>query len=317
MIAAATDLHRTVEYRTDRWFVGWLPYALLVALLGLYILIYESSRHRIGGLVLLGVGTVYAAVMLTRHFIMSRPRLVLSPAGLELRVAMKDVLIPWREIESVDATDHKVWTSARGIPVPVTHRNCTMVQISQRFYREAVHVNSLFMRGPGWDYLFSPKGNSVVIALHHEQFSVAPEDVRGPIEGRWCEFRGRLHPASRAEESAGAVLHVERPPDEPRTRSSIPFTVQDPLRMGSAQRVTSTWDRIKLALPLIGILIVLSNAVGVWETASQEEARIEREANAEERQKEKAERDKGQKAWDDHWKKFDEDVRRVHGDFKR
>jgi hypothetical protein len=171
------------------------------------------------------------------------------------------------------------------------------------------------MRGPGWNYLFIPKGNSVAIALHHEQFSVAPDDVREPIEGRWREFRG---PASRVEESAGAVPHAERPPDAPRTRSSFPFAVQDPIHMGSAPRVTSASERIKLAVPLIGILIVSSNALGVWETASQEEARIERETNAEELRQEKAERDQRQKAWDDHWKKFGEDMRRVHGgDWKR
>jgi hypothetical protein len=315
--AAATDVHRTVEYRTDRWFVGWLPYALLVALLGLYILIYESSRHRIAGLVLLGVGTVYAAVMLTRYFTPSRPRVVLSPAGLMLRVAMKDVMIPWREIESVDATDHKVWNSARGIPIRVTYRNCTMIQVSQRFYREAIHVDSFFMRGPGWDYLFIPRDNSVVIALHHEQFSVAPDDVREPIEERWREFRGRSDPVFQAQESASAVPHVDRPPDAPYTRSPFPFAVQDPLRMGSAPHVTSTWERIKLAVPLVGILLVLSNAVGVWETASQEDARIAREANAEELRQEKAERDKRQKDWDDVWKKFDDNMRRVHGDWKR
>jgi hypothetical protein len=255
--------------------------------------------------------------MLARYFSPSRPRVVLSPAGLMLRVAMKDILIPWREIEDVFTTDQKAWTSARGIPFRVTYRQCTIVRISRQFYDRQVHVASLLMRGPGWDHLFVQRGNSVEIALHHEQFSVAPEDVREPIEGRWREFRGQSHPASRAE--ASAVPHAEPPPDEPRTRSAIPFAVQDALRMGSAPRVTSTLERIKLAVPLIGILVVVSNALGVWETASQEEARLEREreANAEERRQEKAERDKRQKAWDDHWKKFDEDMRRVHPYLKR
>jgi hypothetical protein len=319
LTAAATDVHRTVEYRTDRWFVGWLPYALLVALLGLYVLIYESSRHRIGGLVLLGVGSGLAACMLYRQFIMSRPRLVLSPAGLEMRVAMKDVLIPWREIERIDTRDHKVWVSSRGIPHRVTYRDCTMLRVSQQFYREAIHVESIFLRGPGWDHLFIAKGNSAEIALYHEQFAIEPKDMREPVEARWRRFRGRNHPAAVAEANADAAHDADRFPDEPRPRStSAASALGEPVRFGLPQPLLSTpWDAIKLAVPVIGLIVLSSNATGLWETAAQQERRLEREAEAEERRQEKAARDKRQKDWDDAWKKFDDDMRRVHGDWKR
>jgi hypothetical protein len=316
--AAATDVYRTVEYRTDRWFVGWLPYALLVALLGLYILIYESGRHQIGGLVLLGVGSVYAACMLYRQFNMSRPRLVLSPAGLEMRVAMRDVLIPWREIEKIDTRDHQVWTSTRGIPFRTTYRDCTMLRVSQQFYRETVHVESIFMRGPGWDHLFIPSGNSVEIALYHEQFAIEPKDMREPVEARWRRFRGRNHPAAAAEANRDAD-HTESSPDEPRPRgSAVASELGEPVRFGLPLPLLSTpWEKIKLAVPALGFAILLSNATGLWETAVQQERRLEREAAAEERRKERAARDKRQKDWDDTWKKFDDDMRRVFPDYKR
>jgi hypothetical protein len=323
LTAAATDVHRTVEYRTDRWFAGWLPYALLVAALGLGILVFDGSRTRMAGLVLLGVGSVLGACMLYRQFHMSTPRVVLSPAGLTMRVAMRDILIPWREIEHIDTIDHTVWTSHRGIPARVTMHDCTMVRISQQFYDARVHVANLFMRGPGWEHLFIPRGGSVEIALHHEQFAIQANDMRGPVEARWRAFRGRNHPAAQKEAdiaaaNAGASGSAEPAPAESRPRSSVPASLGEPLRYGLPPPLFSTpWETIKLCVPVALLVILLANALGVWETVAQHEARIERETAAEERRKEKAERDRRQKDWDDTWKKFDDDMRRVFGDFKR
>jgi hypothetical protein len=328
LTATATDVTRTVEYRTDRWFAGWLPYALLVAALGLGILIFDDGRARMAGLVLLGVGSVLGACMFYRHFHMSTPRVVLSPAGLTIRVAMRGILIPWREIEHIATIDHKVWTSHRGIPVRVTMRACTMIRIPQAFYDARVHVANPFMRGPGWEHLFIPRGKSVEIALHHEQFAIEAADVRGPIEARWRAFRGRNHPAAVAEGDAevpprGAPAPPSFPPSEaqrgnPASSGASVSTLGEPIRYGLPRPFLSTpLETVKLAVPLACLIVLLANALGAWETSAQQEARIERETSAEERRKEKAERDRRQKAWDDTWKKFDDDMRRVFPDHKR
>lgn len=105
--------------------------------------------------------------------------------------------------------------------------------------------------------------------------------------------------------------------DTRRTAGAATSARDEPIRFGSAVLLSTPWDMIKLAVALTAIVVVGANAFGIWETAAQEERRLERAAAAEERRQEKAERDKRQKAWDDHWKKFDDDMRRVHGDFKR
>ncbi len=68
--------------------------------------------------------------------------------------------------------------------------------------------------------------------------------------------------------------------------------------------LSTPWDVIKLAVALTAILVVGSNALGIWETAGQEERRLEREAEAEERRKEREEEARRKKHWDDLRKDF-------------
>jgi hypothetical protein len=327
--AAVTDVHRTIEYRADRWLVGWLPYALLLAALGIYMFVFEVGRHKIPGLILALVGAGFSLFLLYRLYNPGPPRLTLSPAGLGLHVGGRNVLIPWREIASIDTTDLKVRNWGRGSALfpYITFRDCTMVKVSRPFYEQAIHVPSVFMQGPGWQGVFHAEGDSMRIALHHDQFMVTSQDVRARIEARWRAFRGRSHPASRAEEEAAATRSV--PPGATdaaseltarsytrRTASAGASALGEPLRFGSAVLLATPWDMIKLAVSLTALLVIASNAFGIWETEAQETRRLESAAAAEERRKEKADRDKRQKDWDDVWKKFDDDMRRVHGDIK-
>ena len=290
--------------------------------------VYEVGRHRLPGTILLLVSTGFSLFLLYRLYNPGRSRMTLSPAGLQLHVGGRDVLVPWREIASIDTTDLKVRNWGRGSALfpTITFRDCTMVKVSRPFYEEAIHVPSVFMQGPGWQGVFHAEGDSMRIALHHDQLVVSPQDVRTLIEARWRTFRGRAHPASRAAEEAAATRSV--PPDATndasasnsvrsdmhRTASASAAALGEPLRFGSAVLLSTPWDVIKLAVALTAMLVVGSNALGIWETAAQEERRLERAAEAEERRKEKAVRDKRQKEWDDVWKKFDDDMRRVHGD---
>lgn len=296
--AAIPDVSRTIEYRADRWLVGWLPYTLLLAALGLFMVVSETGRHRFGGWVVLLIATAFSLFLLYRLYVPGPSRLTLSPSGLGLHAGGRDVLIPWREIQSVDTTDLKVRNWGRGsILFPyITYRDCTMVKVSRPFYEEAIHVPSTFMQGPGWQGVFQAEGDSMRIALHQDQFNTAPRNVRAPIEARWRAFRGRSHPASRAE--------VDATDSAPR-RSASPSAFAEPIRFGSAELLASFWDAIKLGVAIAVLLAVASNALGVWETEAQEERRLERAAQAEEARKEKEERDRQKKKWDDAWRDFD------------
>ena len=316
--AAATDVHRTVEYRADRWLVGWLPYALLLAVLGLCMAVYEIGRHRLPGAILLLVSTGFSLFLLYRLYNPGKSRMTLSPAGLQLYVGGRDVLIPWREVQSIDTTHLKVRNWGRGSALfpYITFRDCTMVKVSRPYYEEAIHVPSVFMQGPGWQGVFHAEGDSMRIALHHDQFCVTSQDVRPPIEARWRAFRGHSHPAARAEGEAAAYRSDPRDatdavsasdkarPDTRRTASTAASVTGEPLRFGSAVLLSTPWDMIKLAVALTAILVVGSNALGIWETAAQEERRLERQAEAEERRKEKEEEARRKKHWDDFWKDF-------------
>jgi hypothetical protein len=156
------------------------------------------------------------------------------------------------------------------------------------------------------------------IALHHEQFVVSPQDVRVPVEVRWRAFRGRSHPAARAEEEAAASSrHAETDtisdPDTSRRRSGATAVslTSEPLRFGDAALLSTPWDMVKLGTALVVLLIVGSNALGLWETDAQEERRLERQAQAEEARKEREEEARRKKKWDDMWKDFDRSFKRM------
>lgn len=156
MDTAATHVNRTIEYRADRWLVGWLPYTLLLSALGIWMATFEVGRHRPAGWVVLLIAGSFSAFLLYRLYNPGRSRLTLSTAGLQLHVRGADVLIPWREIQSVDTMDVKVRNWSRGsILFPyITFRDCTVAKVSRPFYEDTVHTPSVFMQGPGWEGVF-------------------------------------------------------------------------------------------------------------------------------------------------------------------
>lgn len=308
MNAEATDVHQILEYRTDKWIMTWVPIALLLCLMGLIMLVYSnrgSVSDAVAGWILLAAGAGGTGFALFRRYNPGKPALVLSPEGLLLRIgSVKEILIPWREVHGVDTSDLKVWNWLRPIPPRVKLRDCTLVSVSRAFYDQHIHVDSAFMRGPGWDSLFIPNGASVQIALHHEQFSVRPDEVREPIEARWRAFRDRSRPPASPAREDDAIVRS-------RDRSGAISGTRPPLGMGTGPIVSSPWEMVKVAVPLIGIAVVLANYLGVWETSGQETARLEREERAEEerqekevRKKEQEERKKHKEEWDEHWRDF-------------
>jgi hypothetical protein len=319
---AATDVHRTVEYRSDRWVVSWLPYTLLFSAVGLYMVVYEYGRHRSGGVVVLAICGAASLFLLYRWFTPGRARLMLTPAGLQMHAGGRDILIPWREIASIETTELKVRNWGRGsVLFPyITFHDCTIARISRQFYEEAIHVPSVFMRGPGWEGVFQPDGDGMRIALHHEQFCVTPQEVRAPVEARWRAFRGRSHPAVRAEEEAVArgvrtrsdESSAASPANARRTAPSSAALAGDSIRYGDSVSLLATpWDAIKLTVALAALLVVATNAVGMWETAAQTQRRLAHEAAAEERRRDREEDARRKKKWDDMWKDFDRTMKRT------
>jgi hypothetical protein len=230
-----------------------------------------------------------------------------------------DVPIPWREIQSIDTADIRVRNWGRGsafFPY-ITFRDCTVARVSRPFYEEAIHTPSVFMQGPGWEGVFQPDGDAMRVALHHEQFVLSPQDVRIPVEARWRAFRGRSHPAARAEEEAAAnrrsaasdTISDAAASGIRRTLTSA-ASLGEPIRFGDAALLATPWDMLKLGTALVAFLVVGSNALGLWETESQEDRRLERQAQAEEARKEREEEARRKKKWDDMWKDFDRTMNR-------
>jgi hypothetical protein len=45
------------------------------------------------------------------------------------------------------------------------------------------------VRGPGWEFIFVPKGNVVQVALHHASLPATAAELREAAEWRWKAFR--------------------------------------------------------------------------------------------------------------------------------
>ena len=283
----APDVHQTLEYRTDTAILKGVPSALVLCLLGLvaFALIDDPPAEiAVAGFVLVSAGVGWTAFALWRRSHPGRPLYVLSPPGIRYRVPwVKEILIPWREIEGIDTIEITAWTWSR-YPRQVTFRDVAVVLVSKQFYDRHIFVDSAFMRGPGWSNTFVEKGTSVQVALHHELVSVEPQALREAIAARWRAFRTEpTGPAPLGAHDGQSVAprnrHVPvvrrtigdgdaaaRP--DPTPAPGIPAPEVRP-RMGLA------WEAAKIVVPLIGIAVVLANLLGVWATAGQTAAREE------------------------------------------
>jgi hypothetical protein len=94
-----------------------------------------------------------------------------------------------------------------------TYRNVTAVVVSQDFYDQAIlpihkvmtlnkglkttlgladgmvhHVAAKNGRGSGWTSIFIPRGDEMLVALHHSMLSVSGGRIRSEVEARWHAF---------------------------------------------------------------------------------------------------------------------------------
>lgn len=109
----------------------------------------------------------------------------LLPEGIIFRNTTEHFIVPWTEIEAIDTVD--VHTRFRGRKV--VFPGVTTVAVSREFYERVIHIDSLIMRGPGWDGNFFPKGDKQMqLALHHELLPASADEIKRQVEARWEVF---------------------------------------------------------------------------------------------------------------------------------
>ena len=286
---SAQDINQTLEYRSTAAIVRLLPTGLLLIFLGLLLLALVDSDRKVWALIVivlcLAVGVALVGLALWRRWNSGKPLFTLSPAGIHYRVPMvKEVLIPWQEIQGVDTLDIEAgyWSMRSALsPIPSYNtwvvRDVTVILLPKPFYDRRIFVDSFLLRGPGWNANFIVKGALVQMALHHELVSVEPRRLREAVEARWLAFRDRPAVAP----TSGTVA------------------------MGDDPKAMSPWEATKVIVPLIGIAVVLANLIGLWDLPGQDKVR-------EVRAKARAE----QKDWADSIKRNREESRKLEAEQK-
>ena len=112
--------------------------------------------------------------------------------GIHYRIPwVKEFLIPWREIRGIETIDVTTSNWSYRNPGTMTFGNVTVLLVPKPFYDARIFVDSFFLRGPGWEANFIPKGDLVQVALHHELVSAEPRALREAVEARWHAFRNQ------------------------------------------------------------------------------------------------------------------------------
>jgi hypothetical protein len=184
------------------------------------------------------IGSIgWIAFALYRH-VTAGPMLTLSPAGIAYRGGwMKGLLIPWHEIQGVDGIE-VIGPSG----YPLRNDNMTVVLVSRAFYERHILSRRPFMPVPGWDRLFTPKGELVQVLLPYEWFVVDPRHIREPVEARWKAFRD-------AQKSSMPSVGGDR---------------QARQVYGTWSIDGSLWQAATFLVPLLGMVALLASATGLW-----------------------------------------------------
>jgi hypothetical protein len=222
--------------------------------------------------ILLTVGPGIIALALFRRANRGKPIFVLSPMGVHYRIPwVKELLIPWREIRGVDTLDIAGSSWSRN---PGTFSDVTVILVPKPFYDARIFIDSLLLRGPGWECNFIPKGDLVQVALHHELVSVEPRALREAVEARWQAFRNQPPAAASVTMGEGKPKTTSVPAGLGKWKKAIRRSAAPPpgIAMGDNPKTFSAWDTVLIVLALIGIAIVASNLLGLWAMEGQTKA---------------------------------------------
>lgn len=275
------DLNRTLEYRITTSVARLLPTGLLLIFIGLALLVLAdaSDKPASGGHYLfialamaLGVGVI--AVALRARYKPGKPIFTLSPAGIGHRW-VRQVLIPWHEVHAVERADivtrlfnpvSLISGSQALLYRTSLYPDVTVIVVSRQFYERRLHVNSFWLRGPGWKGNFIPYGDAVQVALHHELVSADRQQLRHAVTSRWLAFRDGV-----------AGRGMKTVPDSP------PRPPADVVAMGDDSRTLSHFQQLQIAVLLAGIATAGANLAGLWQLDGQGAARLARAKLVEER----------------------------------
>jgi hypothetical protein len=149
----------------------------------------------------------------------------------------------------------------------LTVRDVTMVLVSKQFYDRHIFIDSFLLRGPGWNANFITQGALVQCALQHELVAAEPQALRQAVTARWLAFR-----ASRAAVTAASWTE---------TAASLSTPMPKSVAAGGGLKPISWWEGLKIIVPLIGIVVVVSNLLGLWKTEAQTKAHEKNEKKRE------------------------------------
>jgi hypothetical protein len=314
--ADPSDVRVTLEYRLDAEIADLLPIGVLTIFCGLFIFAIEQPDlpprlETIGAVAAVVVGIGLTVLSLWRRFRRGKPVYVLSPVGVHYRGAgMKEIVVPWHEIQAVDTIDITWWHWLAYYPRELSSRGVVVVLVSKPFYDAHIH-RGLFWRGPYWyETKFIPKGDLIQCALHSEIVSVAPRDLRAAVEARWRAFRDRpelVKPAGASVPSLAAGWRNKL------RRHATPSSEPRIVAAGATPRPISLWQAVKIALPLIGIVVAGSNLLGLWTTQAQTEAVAKRKEHREWRARFERERKETDERLRKQRQEIDDFMRRTFG----
>lgn len=177
------DLRKTVQFHA----AGGMRHGLLFALLLLILsgLAVATSDERNLPLAFAGIvaGVFWSGYEAWKLVNPSKPLVVLSSMGVDYRMpGGAIVFIPWGEVHDVSAIEIDAGRTR--------FEDVTALKVSKRFYEKEIE-DQLGLFGGGNKYLFVPRGNFVLIALHHAVLGVKSRPLREAISARWYTFNNR------------------------------------------------------------------------------------------------------------------------------
>lgn len=191
MAGDARSIFATLSFGREKYFLRQVPKVGPLGLLGallLYRLHGDPSSEfgpYLAAYILIIVGVGFTVFSVWRWINPAKPLLVLSPTGIRNSHPVGlNLTIPWGEILGVDSIDIRIWH--RGFYT--THRDVTVVLVSERFYRSRVRPDRYWHRGEAWKYDFIPKNGIVQVALFHDVLSIPAAVLREAVEQRWRAF---------------------------------------------------------------------------------------------------------------------------------
>lgn len=265
------DIHRTLEYAQSHDLARqMLPVALVGILLGLFFLTpldgrdVEGRNALLGWLVISG-SLAFLAVVIYRRQQPTVPSVVVSPQGVIFR-DVSETAIAWNDIVEVDealVSAARDFTSTRVVKLVLTP-----------YAFEAVTGRKIYD-----SVVASAMNSEIYISYYH---SVPVDELRRALRLRWHAFsyygKRALRDASTAfgvEDAASKGSHEAGHAARPSASNPVQRVRRfEGLRaFGALVSSSSPGQLVASGIAAAGILLLLTNNVGLWSTGAQERGR--------------------------------------------